>query len=410
MDSDPSQRAELEPWLRLALAPRVGPKLAHLLIQKFGSPAQVFNSSRSELLATPGIGPAVAESLLSSRPDQAISELDLAEKTGVHFVTFADPAYSAGLRQLASPPIVLWVRGNLLPQDQLGLAVVGPRSPSDYARAMTRSLIPPLCARGVTVVSGMAFGVDAEAHQAAIAVGGRTLAVPGQGLATPLHPSSNRDLANRIVREDQGALISIFPLQTPPIAGNFPQRNEIMAALTLGTLVVEAGDRSGALITAGHCAELGRTVFACPGDATRPGAQGSNRLLAEGATLVQNSQDLLDGLAPELRRVMQELQGEGEANSIGQAESDGSDGSGDTTSRPDASLPQALPFSPLDPLGEVIRNAILSEGRPIDYILETCANEQFDQSEVIQKLLELEISGVIERLPGRVYAIPSSRL
>lgn len=186
MDSAPSQSAEILPWLQLALAPRVGPKLAHLLILKFGSPAQVFNSSKSELLATPGIGPAVAESLLSSQPEHAQSEIDLAEKTGVHFVTFASPDYPAGLRQLASPPVVLWVRGNLLAQDQLGLAVVGPRSPSDYARAMARSLVPPLCARGVTIVSGLAFGVDAEAHQAAVEVGGRTIAVPGQGLGTPL--------------------------------------------------------------------------------------------------------------------------------------------------------------------------------------------------------------------------------
>jgi DNA processing protein len=167
-------------------------------------------------------------------------------------------------------------------------------------------LVPPLCARGLTIVSGLAQGIDAEAHAAALGAGGRTLAVLGQGLDTPLYPSSNRSLANRIVQEDLGAILSIFPLATTPQPQLYPQRNEVLAALALGVLVVEADRRSGTLITARHAADFGKTVMACPGDADRATAEGSNRLLTEGAALIQSSDDILEALAPDIRSALHE--------------------------------------------------------------------------------------------------------
>jgi DNA processing protein len=175
---------------------------------------------------------------------------------------------------------------------------------------MTERIAGPLAGQGLTLVSGLAYGVDGEVHRAAVEAGGRTLAVVGQGLGTPLSPQANADLARRIVEEDHGALLSIFPMDAEPRAGLYPARNEIIAGLALGVLVVEASASSGALITARHALAAERHVMACPGDATRRAAEGSNRLIADGAPLVQNAEDVLALLDSDLRREMETLGGE----------------------------------------------------------------------------------------------------
>ena len=298
----------VQSWLRLSLAAEIGPILGHRLLSAFGHPDEIFRRSREELLSVEGLGPSRLAGLMDPAWERAArDEAARARDCGVGLIPLDDPAYPPLLARLAYPPLVLWIRGELTAADGLSVAIVGPRKPSDYGRLMTQRLAGPLAAQGLTVVSGLADGIDSEAHREALAAQGRTVAVLGQGLGTPIYPSRNAELASRIVEERRGAILSIFPLATEPSAGLFPQRNEVIAGLALGTLVIEAAHGSGALITARHALDAGRTVMACPGDATRRTAQGTNRLIADGASLVQTPQDAMDALGPDLRNAMLEL-------------------------------------------------------------------------------------------------------
>lgn len=396
MEDAPSADS-LESWVRLARAPGIGPALAHALLQRFANPGRVLDATRSELAAAPGMGDGRIDVLLApSLREAARREIDRAIHLGIRMHCLEDSDYPALLRALPHPPLVISALGALKPQDRLGLTVVGPRMPSDYARRMTRRLVPPLAARGLTVISGLAQGIDAEAHAAALGTGGRTLAVLGQGLDTPFYPASNRDLAYRIVREERGAILSVFPLSAKPQPALYPQRNEVLAALGLGVLVVEAGTRSGALITARHALDFGRTVMACPGDADRPLAQGSNQLLSEGGALIQNSDDVLEVLAGEIRLGMEAL---------GEAHPPADDGDrprpeGEASTAP---TPPVVAAGRGDPLDVQIRRLLSGEHRPLDYILEGCARAGFSHGAVVQRLLELEMGGELRQFPGRVY-------
>lgn len=401
--------ADIHSLLQIALAPGVGPKIAHRLLQRFESPSAVLRASGAELEGVPGVGPDRIRALLADGNRSGVDrELQLARENEVRLVPWTSPAYPRLLLALESPPLVLYVQGTLQPRDVLALAVVGPRDPSDYARHCVRNIVPPLCAQGITIVSGLAQGIDAEAHQAALDSGGRTLAVLGQGLATPTFPSSSRRLGERIVREGRGAVISAFPLATRPAAALYPVRNEIIAALAPGTLVAEAGERSGALITAGRALELGRTVMALPGDITRPGAQGSNQLLADGATLIRKSDDVLQALSSEYRDALAEFGAPGDrsappAQAIGGETADGDASPAQVRPRESHEKSDGDPGS-RDPIEVTIRVALSHEHRPIDFILDECSKEGFDHSSVVQRLLEMEMAGRIRQLPGRIFA------
>ncbi|MCL5270543.1 MAG: DNA-processing protein DprA [bacterium] len=393
-----------EAWLRLALAPEVGPVLAHRLLDELGGPEAIFSASARRLGAVPGLGPGRLARLLDPAVvGLARAELERVNEAGVTLVTLADSAYPTLLRRLPACPPVLWTKGRLLPTDRLAVAIVGPRNPSAYGRLMAGALCGPLAAQGVALVSGMAYGIDAEAHRAAVEAPGRgrTIAVLGQGLGRPLYPHANAPLAERIVAEERGALLSIFPMATEPAPGLFPQRNEIIAALALGTVIIEASPTSGALITARHALAAGRVVMACPGDATRRSAQGSNRLLAEGAVLIQKAEDVLAALGPELRREMEDL-GEGSAT--------GSAATGVDLAGPAAGGDgHAVGFTSDDPLGAELRRLLRAEPLPADTILARCAEAGHPAAAVLERLLTLEIDGQVRQLPGRIYALtPSS--
>ena len=402
----------LESWLRLCLAPEVGPVLGHRLLETFGAPEAVFTAPERQLLSVGGLGKARLARLLDPGAARlAREELARAAEAGVRLLTLADDDYPLLLSRLEFPPLVLWVRGRLAPADRLAVALVGPRSPSNYARLMLAELAPPLAAHGLTIVSGLAHGIDAEAHLAALDNGGRTLAVLGQGLGTAVYPQRNAELARRIVEEDRGALLSVFPLATEPGPGLFPQRNEIIAALSLGTLVIEAAETSGSLITARHAAAAGRVVMACPGDATRRAARGSNRLIADGAVMIQNAEDVLAALAAELRR-----EGEGlglggrpatgdagaAANAPGQLELDF------TAPAPSAAPPLKPPAQlfalPGDPVSRAILELLDAEPLPADLLLEGCGERGHAPSAVLERLLRLEMDGILRQMPGRLYA------
>ncbi|MFQ5897936.1 MAG: DNA-processing protein DprA [Candidatus Methylomirabilia bacterium] len=221
-----------------------------------------------------------------------------AERVGARLVLLDDSDYPAQLRAIPSPPAFLFVRGEIRAEDSLAVAVVGSRRATLYGLHVAERLAGDLVARGITVVSGLARGVDTAAHRGALARGGRTIAVLGSG-ADVIYPPENRALASQII--GRGALVSQLPMGTPPLARHFPVRNRTIAGLALGTVVVEAGEESGALITAGHAGELGREVFAVPGNITTEMSRGVNRLIQDGAKLVQGWGDIVSEL-PEVWR------------------------------------------------------------------------------------------------------------
>lgn len=395
----------IQNWLRLALAPEVGPVLAHRLLEAFGSPEAIFSASRTGLMEVKGLGQGRLERLMDPIALRlARDEQDLATEAGVRLLCPADDEYPDLLRRMGVCPLVLWVRGRLDPVDRLALAIVGPRSPSQYGRLMAGALSAPLAAKGLTLVSGLAYGIDGEAHRGALEAGGRTIAVVGQGLGTSLYPHTNASLTERIIGEDRGAIVSIFPMLSEPAAGLFPQRNEIIAGLSLATLVIEASSKSGALITARHAVRLGRLVMACPGDANRRNAQGSNRLLADGALLIQKADDVLADMGQELRREMEFLAESG-ATAMGGEDASGHGCACDEAGGDDGGLrPGAMPCPANDALTDAVLDLLSEQPFPADILLERLSERQYAPAAILDRLLTLELEGRLRQLPGRLYA------
>ena len=243
-----------------------------------------------------------------SRPDAspaidaaAKEQRDLAQRSGARLILTGDDEYPRALGAIPSPPPFLLLRGELREEDAFALAIVGARHATPYGLAIAERLASELAARGVTIVSGFARGIDTAAHRGAIAAGGRTIAVLGAGVDV-VYPPENRKFVRNVL--ERGALVSQFPMGTPALPGHFPVRNRTIAGLTLGTLVVEAGERSGALITAGHAGEAGREVFAVPGPVTSEMSRGTNRLIQDGAKLVQGWEDIVAELPEAWRRCL----------------------------------------------------------------------------------------------------------
>jgi DNA processing protein len=280
-------------WIGFNKVPGIGAARLSALLDYFGSIEPAWSASIQDLRAA-GLDRRSLESLLTVR-----RELDLETEwrrvceQGVHLITWIDQSYPENLRHIDAPPPVLYLRGSLVETDIWAVAIVGTRRASVYGREVARTVAHELAGHGVTVVSGMALGVDTVAHGAALDAGGRTIAVLGSGV-DQIYPPENRGLAHRIV--EQGALISEYPLGTRPEAGNFPPRNRIISGLSKGVVIVEAGQRSGALITARFAADQGRDVFAVPGSILHPGSAGCNVLIRQGATPLLSAGDVLDQL------------------------------------------------------------------------------------------------------------------
>jgi DNA processing protein len=286
--------SQLRYWVGFNIVPQIGPARLRALLQHFGSLEAAWHADARELQAAGLDKRALANLLAARRAVDLDREMERLERAGVTVLTWDDPAYPARLRQIGAPPPVLYVRGALLADDEWAVAVVGTRYPSAYGLEMTRQLAGDLARNHITVVSGLARGIDSEAHHAALAAGGRTIAVLGSALDR-VYPPENTDLARQIV--GSGAVISEYPFGTRPEAGNFPARNRIISGLALGTLVVEAGETSGALITLHYALEQGRETFAVPGSALSRRSAGTNRLLQRGeAKLVLKVQDILEEL------------------------------------------------------------------------------------------------------------------
>ena len=291
-----ADRPDLAETLRLAMVSGVGPRLREALLERFGSSEAVFAASKSELQGTPGIGAKLAEKIAAAREEVDIPALlALANRHRIGIVTQADAAYPRLLKEIHDPPAVLFMRGQFTPHDALSIAIVGTRHASAYGLKQAEALAGSLARAGLTIVSGLARGIDAAAHRGALAAGGRTIAVLASGLLN-IYPPEHDKLAEQIA--GKGALVSEAHPLAEPISGMFPQRNRVISGLSLGTIVVEAALRSGALITARHACEQGREVFAVPGRIDNRLARGCHRLIRDGVKLIESADDVLEELGP----------------------------------------------------------------------------------------------------------------
>ena len=285
---------DIEKWLKLIRADNVGPATFAKLIKHFSSPDSALGASASELAKVDGIGFKTAEQIAATRNKfDTTAELELAHKLGVWIISLDDERYPPLLKQIYDPPPVLYIKGSLTRSDNLAISIVGSRRCSLYGQEQTSRLAHFLCSAGFTICSGMARGIDTAAHQGALSAEGRTIAVQGCGLAN-IFPPENKKLFELI--SESGACISELPLQYEALAENFPPRNRIIAGLSLGTIVVEAGLNSGALITARAALENNREVMAVPGKIDSPLSKGAHRLIKEGAKLVESVEDVMEAL------------------------------------------------------------------------------------------------------------------
>ncbi|MEA3459824.1 MAG: DNA-processing protein DprA, partial [Chloroflexota bacterium] len=285
--------SDVKYWVGFNIVQGIGPVRLRRLLDHFGDLEAAWRASSHELQEARLDRRSLAN-LLKTREEISLDkEMEKIERRGIKVLTWEDDAYPARLLNIYDPPPMLYLKGEILPQDEWAVAVVGTRGATVYGKEAAREIAGGLARNGITVVSGLARGIDSQAHRAALEAGGRTIAVFGSGIDI-VYPPRNRKLAERIIK--RGALLTEYPLGTPPEGSNFPPRNRIISGLCLGVVVVEAGERSGALITADYALSQGRDVFAVPGNIFRKKSVGTNKLIREGAIPVLSIQDILEEL------------------------------------------------------------------------------------------------------------------
>ncbi len=287
--------SDVKYWVALNNVDGLGPVHFRRLLKYFGSVERAWNATASGL-KTLNFSEKLTQNFLNTQKDLDIkTRMEQLGRLGIEVVTVSSPKYPSLLKKIYDPPSVLYVRGRLQSQDELAIAVVGSRKMTRYGQEVTENLVQNLVAHGLTIVSGLAFGVDLASHQAALDAGGRVVAVLASGVDI-ITPTSNTFLAERILREDRGAIVSEHPLGTKPLKHFFPVRNRIISGLALGTLVVEATEKSGTAHTARAALEQGREVFAVPGSIFSSLSTGTHRLIKDGAKLVNSVEDILEEL------------------------------------------------------------------------------------------------------------------
>ncbi|NLF09347.1 MAG: DNA-protecting protein DprA [Pirellulaceae bacterium] len=291
-----SSSDDLLDTLRLSMIPGVGPRIRKALLDRFGSARAVLSAAPSELQQVQGVGPKLMRKIAEADHEIDVqAEIELCRQRNIKILVEADPDYPRSLREIHDPPGVLFVRGELKPDDALAIGIVGTRHGTPYGLRTAERLAGALARAGLTIISGLARGIDAAAHRGALAAGGRTIGVLASGVSN-IYPPEHVRLANEVAAH--GALVSESPPDGQPLGGMFPQRNRIISGLSLGVLVVEAAERSGALITARHAMEQGREVFAIPGNIDSRTSRGCHRLIRDGAKLVESVDDVLEELGP----------------------------------------------------------------------------------------------------------------
>ncbi len=281
--------------LRLQMVPGIGPRIFGDLIDHFGSAEKVLAASPSEIRSIPGVGAKLGSSIALASEIDIEPLLDSCQGHGISILQRGAKGYSKRLEEIYDPPPILFAKGEMLPCDELSIAIVGTRHATTYGNKVADQLARGLALAGLTIVSGLARGIDAAAHRGALAVGGRTVAVLGGGLLK-MYPPEHQSLADEI--SEAGAVVSESLPHQAPKGGSFPRRNRIVTGMSLGVIVVEAADRSGALISARLASEQGREVFAVPGRMTDRMSKGTNALIRDGATMVQSVDDVLEHLGP----------------------------------------------------------------------------------------------------------------
>ena len=293
-------RTDLTEWIALSRIPGMTSYRFSLLISHFHTPSNVLNASPEELNSLQGLNETIIAQLVEKRDllrRVAEKDLDYVMKNQIQVMTFQDTEFPEALKTINSCPVILYVKGLLTEQDQTGIAMVGTRNPSPYGQMLAKKFSQELTEIGITVISGMARGIDTFAHTSCLDNNGRTIAVLGSGIDI-CYPRENKALMDRIA--NSGAVISEFPLGTPPEAYNFPVRNRIISGLSLGVVVIEAKEKSGALITADYALQQGREVFAVPGNINAETSMGPNLLIKQGAKLVLQGKDILEEVAPQI--------------------------------------------------------------------------------------------------------------
>ena len=356
---------ELKYWVAFSGIPGVGRVRIAQLKDHFGSLQDAWNAPEGKLKQA-GLDSRSADALVTLRPRISVDdEMERLERHGVDALICEGPAYPSRLKEIYDYPPVLYVRGKLPADDEPCLAIVGTRRPTVYGRQVTEEIVADLARSSITIISGLARGIDSVAHRTALDAGGKTVAVFGSGLDI-VYPGENAKLAQAIA--EHGALVSEYPLGVKPKAENFPLRNRIMSGLSLGVLVVEAGERSGALITAQQAMEQNREVFAVPGSILSPASQGTNRLIQEGAKLVRNHTDILEEL--NLTIVVQQA--------------------------------EIKEFSPANEVESAILKQLGSEPNHID---EICRRSGLTMSEVSSTLAMLELKGIARQVGSMNYVL-----
>jgi DNA processing protein len=354
-------------WLGFNVIKGIGPARLRKLLEYFGDLEIAWHAAEADLRAA-GLDQRTLASVIQARQsinlDKLVQDVDA---LGAATLTLDDPDYPALLHELPDAPPVLYVKGTLLDVDQWAVAFVGTRRATDYGRAMTHELVYELVSAGITIVSGLALGIDAAAHKAALDAGGRTIAVMGCGIDT-IYPPEHRHLAADIM--ENGAVVTEFPPGTPPEGKNFPVRNRTISGLALGVVVVEAPASSGALLTAEQALEQGRDVFAVPGNVTARSSMGANRLIQQGAKLVIRAGDILDEL--NLTRTTVETR------------------------------TQMREIAPANEMEAVLARHLSDEPRHID---DLCQMVDLPITQVSSTLAIMELKGIVRRLEGMRYTL-----
>lgn len=351
----------------LKAIPDISDNLYKRLVEEFGSPKEVFEAKEKELAQVPEIRRDVVRAIMGGKVD-VTEELERIKRHKIDIITLNDESYPESLKAIYDPPPLLYVKGKIKREDRNAIAIVGSRRATTYGRLTAQRLSSQLAAQGITIVSGMARGIDSEAHKGALAVGGRTVAILGCGIDV-VYPPENRALEERIA--SSGAVITEFPFGTRPFAGNFPKRNRIISGLSLGVIIVEAAQKSGALITARLALEQGREVFAVPGSATSPYSKGTHNLIKEGAKLVGDIDDILE----ELESLIQVRRGkEKEAKEF--------------------LKPVLLKEE------EIIYGLITQEPKHIDFLIQ---ESKLSAQKVTGILMNLQLKGLIKELSGKNF-------
>jgi len=355
-------------WLALHLIPGLGNIVCKNLLERFGDPQHIFQASISDLMEVDGVRKETARKILNQvYTTDPLKEIKRMEKCGARIITYSDPAYPPALREIHVPPMLLYIKGKDIPLNQTFIAVVGSRNPTHYGLKAAEKMGQGLARRGLGVVSGMARGIDSVAHWGCLSGKGFTIAVLGTGIDI-IYPGSNKKLFEQILQK--GAVISEFPLGAPPEPKNFPIRNRIISGLGRGVVVVEATKKSGSLITASLALEQGREVFAVPGSIDSFKSTGCHFLIKQGATLIENSDDVLDELGLNYNYM------------------------------PKTDTFKGSYHPPMEESEKTIYNMIGDYPLHIDQI---ARDGNFKQGEVSSILMQMELKNIIRQLPGKMF-------